>query len=205
MAASSGVLRADRVSSVVVDPSRVTVVVPIEVVGGSAPLIAAWRDEIDRAWNRGRDGGPFMVCGREVRFEARITARTGFEDMPSRASHLVLVADVIPGQRYVSSVWHAPGTLPTESARKGFWGNDLTPAKAAHEFGHLLGLLDEYTEEDANFNGLRDPGEGSVPDVARFPDAWASLMAYEEGAVLERHIRDVLRLHGAGDALACEP
>jgi hypothetical protein len=205
MAASSAALRADRVSSVVVGPTWITIVVPVEVVGGSSRLVAAWRDAIDRAWNRGRDGGPFTVCGREVRFDARITARSGLEDTPSPSSHLVLVADVIPGQRYVSSVWHAPGTRPTESARKGFWGNDLTPAKAAHEFGHLLGLLDEYTEEDANANGLRDPGEGSVPDVARFPDAWASLMAYEGGAVLERHVREVLRLHGAGDALACEP
>lgn len=188
------------VTSVMLTWDRITITVPIEVVGGSERLIAAWYQGIDRAWNRGDDGEPFVVCGRLVEFDVQFTARPIPE---ASASHVVFVEPVPAGQRYVSSVWNAFGTSPAYSARTGYWGSNLAPDTAAHEFGHLLGLLDEYTEDDANGNGRRDPGEGSVPDVARYPDAWQSLMAYERGVVLERHIREVLRLHGAVGALSC--
>lgn len=204
---SCGALRTGRVSSAAADRARITIVVPIEVVGGTPRLVDSWREAVDRAWNQADDGRPFRVCGREVRVDVRFTnrpePRPGTRRTAAR-SHTVFVAHVMPGQRYTSSVWHDPGTLPTESARLGFWGSDLTPAKAAHEFGHLLGLADEYTEHDSNRNGSRDPGEGSMPDVARYPDAWTSLMAYEGGAVLERHVREVVRLHEVRDAFDCE-
>lgn len=190
----------ETLSSVLVESGRITVTVPIEIVGASNELLARWHEGIDRRWNLGNDGQPFQVCGRAVYFDVQFMAQTA----RAAAGHIVFVEPVKPGQRYVSSVWHALGTAPTESPRTGFWGNNLKPGTAAHEFGHLLGLLDEYTEEDVNGNGLRDPGEGSVPDVRRYPrDAWLSLMANERGVVLQRHIREVLRLHGAHDTLTC--
>jgi hypothetical protein len=115
----------------------------------------------------------------------------------------VVVRDVRPGEQYVSSVWHALGTSPSYSARTGYWGSNMDGDTAAHEFGHLLGLLDEYVESHFDDNGHREPGDGPRPDVDRHPDAWFSVMARERGTVLRRHIREVLRMHATPDVLAC--
>jgi hypothetical protein len=105
----------------------------------------------------------------------------------------------------MSRVWHALGTAPTYSSRTGFWGSNTDAATAAHEFGHLLGLLDEYEENDTNANGLREPGEKPLPDERRFADAWLSLMAHERGSVLSRHVREAVRLHTTDSTAACRP
>lgn len=193
--------RADVVSALLVDEASVVIHVPVNIVGVGEDVLARWRDAIDRVWNYGNDGRPFSVCGREVRFDPTFTPVAVAQ--PSRDSHLVVVRDIREGEQYVSSVWHALGTSPAYSPRIGYWGSHMNGETAAHEFGHLLGLLDEYVENDANENGLREPGERPVPDVKRYPDAWFSLMAGERGVVLRRHVRDVIRMHGGGDALVC--
>lgn len=190
------------ISRVAVDETSITITVPIQIVGANDATIDAWQHGIDNTWNRGRDGRPFEICGRRVRFEPVFLPMMATVPQP-RPAHLVFVHDVAPGQLFVSSVWHALGSSPADSARTGFWGSNISPETAAHEFGHLLGLLDEYRENDANGNGLRDVGEVPVPDLNRFPDAARSLMAVEAGVVLDRHIRDIVRMHGLGDTLTC--
>jgi hypothetical protein len=175
--------------------------VPIEVVGGTDDMIVTWQRGIDRAWNRGNDGRPFGVCGRQVTF-VPVFARRPQEGQVPRNVHVVVVEEVAAGDRYVSRVWHALGTSPAYSSRTGFWGSNTDAATAAHEFGHLLGLLDEYEENDTNANGLREPGETPLPDERRYPDAWLSLMAQEGGNVLGRHVREVVRMHGTSGALS---
>ena len=45
-----------------------------------------------------------------------------------------------------------------------------------------------------------------MPDQRRFPDAWLSLMAQEQGSVLARHIREVVRMHVTEDTPPiCQP
>lgn len=201
VASAGGAAAASEVySTVAVDDRTITITVPIDVVGGSEALIAAWREGIDRAWNHGNGGRPFTACGREVRFDAQFALRSS---PPSRPAHLVIVEDIKPGQPYLSSVWHALGTSPTYSPRTGLWGSTIDGATAAHEFGHLLGLFDEYGENDTNNNGAREPGERPVPDTIRFPDAMSSLMATETGKVLQRHIHEVLRVHDVARELGC--
>jgi len=192
--------RANAVSTITIDDDRIVVNVPIAVLGGSDALVARWQQGIDQTWNRGNDGGAFSVCGRAVVFNAQFTLRRS-PDALNPDAHVVVVEDVKPGQTHISRVWHALGTSPTYSVRTGFWGSNADAATAAHEFGHLLGLLDEYVESET---GMRAPGERPVPNEARYPDAWMSLMAQEHGSVLERHVREVVRIHGAGRALACE-
>jgi hypothetical protein len=186
------------ISSLVVDASTITINVPIEVVGGTDEMIELWKRGIDETWNRGNDGRPFVVCGRDVTFVANFVRRPVDGQVP-RHVHVVVVEEVAPDDRYISRVWHALGSSPTYSSRTGFWGSNSDAATAAHEFGHLLGLLDEYQENDRNANGLREPGETPVPDERRFPDAWLSLMAQEHGSVLQRHVRDVVRMHVTPD------
>jgi hypothetical protein len=182
------------ISSMMVDATTIRIVVPIEVVGGTPEMIAVWKRGIEDAWNRGNDGRPFAVCDRQVVFDVRFSLVPGTGQVPRRV-HVVVVEEVAAGQPYVSRVWHALGTAPTYSSRTGFWGSNTDAATAAHEFGHLLGLLDEYEERDVNANGLREPGETPEPDEGRYPDAWLSLMAHERGSVLHRHIREAVRMH----------
>ena len=198
-ASSSLWARANAVSTLTIDDDRIVINVPIAVLGGSDALVARWQQGIDQTWNRGNDGGAFSVCGRVVVFKAQFTLRRTPDSLNPDA-HVVVVENVKPGQTHVSRVWHALGTSPTYSVRTGFWGSNADGATAAHEFGHLLGLLDEYVERET---GMRAPGERPVPNEARYPDAWLSLMAQERGSVLARHVREVLRIHGAGAALSC--
>jgi hypothetical protein len=194
-------VNADTVSSLAATRDSITVTVPVNIVGIDATVLARWQAAIDRIWNRGNDGAPFRYCGRAVKFNPRFTVQNATR--ASRTSHLVIVRQVRSGDNFVSSVWHALGTSPSYSPRTGYWASNLDDETVAHEFGHLLGLLDEYVESDANENGHREPGERPVPDVARHPDAWFSLMAGDRGGVLRRHVLEVLRMHGVQDVLTC--
>jgi hypothetical protein len=200
-AGASGSLwaRGNAVSTIIIEDDRIVVNVPIAVLGGNDALVARWQQGIEHTWNRGNDGGAFTVCGRAVVFNAQFTRRQS-PDALNPDAHVVIVENVKPGQTHISRVWHALGTAPTYSVRTGFWGSNADAATAAHEFGHLLGLLDEYVEGES---GLRAPGERPVPNEARYPDAWLSLMAQEHGAVLARHVREVVRIHDAARALTC--
>lgn len=197
--ATAAVAGPNAVSRVVVTDEAIIIIVPIEVVGGSDAIVASWRRAIDEVWNKANDGRGFNACGRRIVFDAQFTLNPSPEPF-TRPSHVVVIETVAPGQSYVSRVWHALGTSPAYSARTGFWGSNIDGATAAHEFGHLLGLLDEYVE---NENGLRDPGERPVPDTTRYSDAPMSLMAHEQGSVLQRHVREVLHVHGVELAPGC--
>lgn len=191
------------ISWMIVEPSTITINVPIEVVGGTDEMLAMWSRGIDETWNRGNDGRPFEVCGRKVVFNATFHRRPKDAQVP-RNVHVVVVEEVEPGQSYMSRVWHALGTSPTYSSRTGFWGSNTDVQTAAHEFGHLLGLLDEYEENDTNANGLREPGETPLPNERRHADAWLSLMAHERGSVLLRHVSEAVRLHSTTPTV-CTP
>jgi hypothetical protein len=189
------------VSTLSVSANSITITIPIEIVGVTADVLERWEHAIDRVWNHGNDGDAFTYCGRRVIVDARFSPQPVAQSTPS--SHLVVVRQVRVGDPYVSSVWHALGTSPAYSPRTGYWGTNMEGGTAAHEFGHLLGLLDEYMEVDVNKNGLREPGERPAPDVRRYPDAWFSLMATERGVVLQRHIDEILRVHGVDAMLNC--
>jgi hypothetical protein len=189
-------------SSLVVEPDAIRVIVPIEVDGGSDALLSRWSDAIDRAWNQGNDGGRFEYCGRPVTFVPmfKVMAADGNADA---GYHLLVVQEVRPGQYFVSNVSHTRGTNPTESNRNGFIASNASDAVVAHEFGHYLGLDDEYVERDANGNGVRDAGETTSPNTALYADAATSLMATVQGEVLERQVDAALDEHDISKQLQC--
>src|SRR5262245_13043350 len=120
--------RGEHVSSVMTDPTTLTINVPIDIVGAAPERLALWRTAIDRVWNEGNDGRGFTVCGLRVRFNPQFTPRAFAER--SSTTHLVIVQPVVPGQQFVSSVWHALGTSPAYSPRTGYWGSNMDAATA---------------------------------------------------------------------------
>lgn len=189
-------------SSLAVADDEIRIIVPIEIEGGSDALVAKWSDAVDAAWNRGNAGEPFAYCGRPVRFVPvfKVLAADGIGDP---GYHSLGVLEVRPGQYFVSNVLHTRGTSPTEVNRNGFIASNASDATVAHEFGHYLGLPDEYVENDANGNGVRDPGEVTTPNTAVYPDAADSLMATTTGHVFSRQIEAALKEHGIDEQLQC--
>lgn len=196
----SGLLEA--ASSLEVTNTDITVVVPIEIDGGSDVLMSSWMDAIEAAWNRGNGGKPFQYCGRTVRFVPvfKQIADTGNADP---GYHLLIVQAVRPGQYFVSTVFHEAGSTPTDKNRNGFIADTASADVVAHEFGHYLGLGDEYVVVDVNRNGVRDEGDSSRPNTAVHSDAGGSLMGTLDGDVLHRHIDEALREHGIAGELRC--
>jgi hypothetical protein len=192
----------DAASTLAVSPEGIRVIVPIEVTGADDELTSRWSDAIDRTWNRGNGGEPFAYCGRPVTFVPV------FKEMPSDGNvdpgyHLLVVQPVRDGQYFVSTVWHERGTSPAAANRNGFIASNASDAVVAHEFGHYLGLADEYVEHDTNGNGTRDAGETTSPNTALHPDASGSLMATDRGAVYSRHVDAALEEHGIDEQLRC--
>ena len=196
----SGVL-ADSISSLSVKNDAIVIAVPTTVVGGNDGLVSRWERAIERVWNRGNDGRPFVVCGRPVRFEPRFAHIGSPPAAPN--SHLVMVETVRGRGPFVSSVSYELGTSPSYSPRAGSWASEMNDATVAHEFGHPLGLLDEYVVHEPSRNRRRQQDEVPRPNLAQYPDASFSLMAVERGVVLARHVREIIRMHGGEHLLAC--
>jgi len=192
----------DAASSLEVGDREITIIVPLEVEGANDDLTGAWMDAIDAAWNKGNKGRAFEYCGRAVRF-VPIFKQIAASGTGDPGYHGLFVVPVRPGQYFVSKVFHQAGSSPTSTNRNGFIADTASAATVAHEFGHYLGLDDEYVVIDQNGNGVRDEGDTTRPNTAAHADAAGSLMGTLDGAVLQRHIDAALEEHGIGDALQC--
>lgn len=201
-AATTDIVPLFAASTLTVASDGIRVVVPMEVDGGSDEVVSRWSDAIDRAWNRGNGGKAFEYCGRPVTF-VPVFKVMGDDGNVDPGYHLLVVQPVRAGQYFVSTVFHTRGTAPTEVNRNGFVASNASDAEVAHEFGHYLGLPDEYVENDANGNGVREPSEATTPNTAVYPDAAGSLMATQSGHVIDRHVDAALEEHGIDDQLQC--
>jgi len=189
-------------SSLTVTDTEIRVLVPLEVDGGTDRLTGAWMDAIDAAWNRGNGGGAFNYCGRAVHF-VPVFKQAPKDSNADPGYHLLIVQPVQPGQSFVSTVLHDRGTLPTTTNRNGFVAENASAAEVAHEFGHYLGLADEYVLNDLNGNGVRDQGDTTRPNTAVHADAGDSLMGTLDGRVLSRLVDEALAAHGIDEELIC--
>jgi len=205
-------------NNVEVGDESITITVLIDVFGADDELINRWGPAITAAWNAGPDGKPFTYCGREVIITVDMRS-VAPGDAGRTDAHVIAPRRLRPGQYFISHVnYGQPGNSyrPAEENVSGEWrrcglcvggSGPFEEIVVAHEFGHLLGLRDEYrwiaSKHDRNNNGKRDPGEPTEPDTDRFDDAFDSIMAWKNGRVLQRHINRVMERHGANEGLKC--
>lgn len=180
------------------NPKKYTVRVPIDLVWDDPRLGESWRKAIKSYWNNGPWLGRFKYCGRSVEFVPEIQViPAGGKLRPEAAT--IRVKRLRPGQEYTSHVrWGSSGFDPARNSR-GEWGSNEDDATIAHEFGHLLGLLDEYDEHDANGNGVRDPGEYTTPK----PGFEGSIMAEQAGKVVQGLVDEAMRRSGVDCKTSC--
>jgi hypothetical protein len=187
-----------------VTDSTITITVPIDIVeetveGDADYYRRLWTASINEWWNRG-----FVVTcpngskPRRVVFDSDIEVRsheTGFRyeahvvaSLPGESS--------LPGYPPRADV-HRPGEIydPLEETVIGHWPEEKRPASIAHEFGHVVGLPDEYEVYT---------GPDGEPLSRPIPGYEDSIMS-DFGPVHQRHIDEVVRQHTSLDELECEP
>jgi len=188
------------------NPRKITVTVPIDLIGGEDDIAQQWEDAIRDYWNDGPGIGKFEYCGKSVKFVPDIQPIAAGQKGRLDA-HKIRMQLLSPGRDFISKV---RGLDPAKNSG-GIWGSNEDDATIAHEFGHLLGLLDEYEwtpytdtnannrwesgealNDDKNHNGKRDPGEPTHP----IPSFEGSIMAEHDGKVVQGLIDEAMRRHG---------
>jgi hypothetical protein len=106
-------------------PDRFEVTVNIRFTGApNHPMVATWRQQMMNAWNR---------------FRLADDDHPGTE-LPIR----FVVGTGSPADATVNVIVTPPGAQPGRSDAGNYHTGDTDAALAPHEFGHLLGLQDEY-------------------------------------------------------------
>ena len=194
------------------NPNKIVIKVPIDLVGGEDYIAKRWNTAIKRYWNDGPGLGRWKFCGKSVVFEPDIQPiAAGQKGRPD--AHKIRMRLVPDGVNFISNVRYS-GTFDADTTANGTWGSNVGDPTIAHEFGHLIGLDDEYTwtpftdtdhngrwnpgeplNDDLNHNGTRDPGEPTEP-IPGFED---SIMAQQSGGVVQRLIDEAMSRNGVPD------
>jgi hypothetical protein len=153
------------------------VIVKIDLFHDDPEIAEEWRDAITNIWNDGPGVGKrWTYCGRPVEFVPDIQVfPAGGKGRPD--AHKIRVKLLKPGRDIRSNVQWSSKKFDPAGNSTGTWGSTESDDTIAHEFGHLIGLIDEYeviSEE---------------PRVTRpLPGFEDSLMAERGGTVNQSHI-----------------
>jgi hypothetical protein len=161
---------------------RVTIGGSMEFSGPEANLGRALsvQQSINRAWTHDFDNGCSVSCNVVVWYRGR---------GPTRGNITQIIADRIEDSSNVETRWGVKYMTLNADEKDAFtWA-------AAHEFGHIIGLRDRYTESilseiKARWGGKRvawvDPGYRK------------NLMGQTGGVLFRRNIKDIARENGPG-------
>lgn len=184
-----------------IDGDVITITVNVEFIGNQArKVIKDWTKAFNRHWGEeNRRDGPFTDGCRKVVFKPNFV----LQGKGGPEYHVITVYPVDPGHDFRSRVKGQHEYRPTEQNRHGQWGSNSDHKTIAHEFGHLFGLGDEYTDVDADGNEVpRGTGKRSIPNP-NIPNSDVSIMGTGD-TVLLRHIKDIVKKHLPPDKLKCK-
>ena len=141
------------------------------------------QDAINRVWNQSFADGYSVTCSADVTYRAADVA----ED--SGKTQINVVNE--PGTTHVRHAWLVGARYMTFNLYDSSESMDWTPA---HEFGHLIGLRDHYSE------GIGSKLGGRLFGWERHTDAdegWSGNIMAESGGLLEsKNIQEWLEIHG---------
>jgi hypothetical protein len=162
--------------------NSVTIAANLQISGPAATQEVAnqMKATIERVWNASFPDGYRVSC------QANVSYRTPGSPEDGNATQIEVYPGGANSTSYVQRSW-----LVGARYLKFYLSNNLdwTPA---HEFGHLLGLDDRYSEGIiSRINMLLDRPRETTVDVG-----WeGNLMAVDHGALQSKNIRDLLEMY----------
>ena len=141
----------------------VTVKVVFHGAGASETQVEAWETDAEAIWN-GADGSREWgdgCCTVKFEFDFSVLAEGA---QPPDDAHVVEVKKVNSSHTsWVATPLPTPGSTETTT---GEWDSLDTGPVIAHEMGHMMGLDDEYhNDEDGNYVNDNPQPEGSPPSI----------------------------------------
>ena len=141
----------------------VTVKVVFHGAGASETQVEAWETDAEAIWN-GVDGSREWgdgCCTVKFEFDFSVLAEGA---QPPDDAHVVEVKKVKSSHTsWVATPLPTPGSTETTT---GEWDSLDTGPVIAHEMGHMMGLDDEYhNDEDGNYVNDNPQPEGSPPSI----------------------------------------
>ncbi|HQC14147.1 InlB B-repeat-containing protein [Mesotoga prima] len=141
----------------------VTVKVVFHGAGASETQVEAWETDAEAIWN-GADGSREWgdgCCSVKFEFDFSVLAEGA---QPPDDAHVVEVKKVKSSHTsWVATPLPTPGSTETTT---GEWDSLDTGPVIAHEMGHMMGLDDEYhNDEDGNYVNDNPQPEGSPPSI----------------------------------------
>ena len=141
----------------------VTVKVVFHGAGASETQVEAWETDAEAIWN-GADGSREWgdgCCTVKFEFDFSVLAEGA---QPPDDAHVVEVKKVKSSHTsWVATPLPTPGSTETTT---GEWDSLDTGPVIAHEMGHMMGLDDEYhNDEDGNYVNDNPQPEGSPPSI----------------------------------------
>ena len=120
------------------------VIVKIDLFHDDPALAGKWKEAITDVWNDEPGlGRRWKYCDRPVEFVPDIRVfPAGAKGRPD--AHKIRVKLLPPGRDIVSKVRWSSKKFDPNGNSTGVWGSNESDDTIAHEFGHLLGLIDEY-------------------------------------------------------------